>query len=53
MNLEEKIISEISGNFIIEAYQRGYRWGKRRDRGQSCPGEGTEDRKRSLWGNKF
>ena len=28
MNLEEKIISEISGNFIIEAYQRGYRWGK-------------------------
>ena len=27
MNLEEKIISEISGNFIIEAYQRGYRWG--------------------------
>lgn len=28
MNLEEKIISEIKGNFIIEAYQRGYRWGK-------------------------
>lgn len=28
MNLEEKVISEISGNFIIEAYQRGYRWGK-------------------------
>lgn len=28
MNLEEKIISEITGNFIIEAYQRGYRWGK-------------------------
>lgn len=28
MNLEEKIISEISGNFIIEAYQRGYRWGE-------------------------
>ena len=28
MNLEEKIISEISGNFIIEAYQRGYRWGR-------------------------
>ena len=26
MNLEEKIISEITGNFIIEAYQRGYRW---------------------------
>lgn len=28
MNLEEKIISEIKGNFTIEAYQRGYRWGK-------------------------
>ena len=28
MNLEEKIINEITGNFIIEAYQRGYRWGK-------------------------
>lgn len=28
MNLEEKIISEITGNFTIEAYQRGYRWGK-------------------------
>lgn len=28
MNLEEKIISEISGKFTIEAYQRGYRWGK-------------------------
>ena len=28
MNLEEKIISEITGDFIIEAYQRGYRWGK-------------------------
>lgn len=28
MNLEEKIVSEITGNFIIEAYQRGYRWGK-------------------------
>lgn len=28
MNLEEKIISEITGNFKIEAYQRGYRWGK-------------------------
>ena len=28
MNLEEKIISEINGNFTIEAYQRGYRWGK-------------------------
>lgn len=28
MNLEEKIISEITGKFIIEAYQRGYRWGK-------------------------
>lgn len=28
MNLEEKIISEITGEFTIEAYQRGYRWGK-------------------------
>lgn len=28
MNLEEKIISEIAGNFKIEAYQRGYRWGE-------------------------
>lgn len=28
MNLEEKIISEIKGDFTIEAYQRGYRWGK-------------------------
>lgn len=28
MNLEEKIISEIAGSFKIEAYQRGYRWGK-------------------------
>lgn len=28
MNLEEKIISEITGKFTIEAYQRGYRWGK-------------------------
>lgn len=28
MNLEEKMISEIIGNFSIEAYQRGYRWGK-------------------------
>lgn len=28
MNLEEKTIGNISGNFIIEAYQRGYRWGK-------------------------
>ena len=28
MNLEEKIISKIAGNFKIEAYQRGYRWGK-------------------------
>lgn len=26
MNLEEKIISDITGEFIIEAYQRGYRW---------------------------
>lgn len=28
MNLEEKIISEIKGDFTIEAYQRGYRWGE-------------------------
>lgn len=28
MNLEEKKIDEIKGNFTIEAYQRGYRWGK-------------------------
>lgn len=28
MNLEEKIISEITGKFTIEAYQRGCRWGK-------------------------
>ena len=28
MNLEEKIISEITDKFTIEAYQRGYRWGK-------------------------
>lgn len=28
MNLEEKIISKITGKFTIEAYQRGYRWGK-------------------------
>ena len=28
MNLEEKIISETTGKFTIEAYQRGYRWGK-------------------------
>ena len=28
MNLEEKKISEITGSFRIEAYQRGYRWGK-------------------------
>ena len=28
MNLEEKIISDITGKFTIEAYQRGYRWGK-------------------------
>ena len=28
MNLEEKIIGEITGKFTIEAYQRGYRWGK-------------------------
>ena len=28
MNLEEKIISEITGKFTIEAYQRGYRWEK-------------------------
>ena len=28
MNLEEKIIGDISGEFEIEAYQRGYRWSK-------------------------
>ena len=28
MNLEEKIIGDISGEFVIEAYQRGYRWSK-------------------------
>lgn len=28
MNLEEKIIGEIIGDFTIEAYQRGYRWGE-------------------------
>lgn len=28
MNLEEKIIGEIKGDFAIEAYQRGYRWGE-------------------------
>lgn len=25
MNLEEKIIGDITGEFVIEAYQRGYR----------------------------
>ncbi len=28
MNLEEKNIGSITGDFVIEAYQRGYRWGK-------------------------
>ena len=28
MNLEEKTIVDITGNFLIEAYQRGYRWGE-------------------------
>lgn len=28
MNLEEKIIGEITGEFVIESYQRGYRWSK-------------------------
>lgn len=28
MNLEEKNVAKITGEFIIEAYQRGYRWGK-------------------------
>jgi hypothetical protein len=28
MNLEQKKVCEITGNFKIEAYQRGYRWGK-------------------------
>lgn len=36
MNLEEKIISEITGEFTIEAYQRGYRWGK--DEVEHLPG---------------
>lgn len=26
MNLEERIVADISGRFLIEAYQRGYRW---------------------------
>lgn len=28
MNLEERIIGDITGEFLIEAYQRGYRWSK-------------------------
>lgn len=28
MNLEEKIIGDIAGEFVIESYQRGYRWSK-------------------------
>lgn len=28
MSLEEKIIGDITGEFVIEAYQRGYRWAK-------------------------
>lgn len=28
MNLEEKIIGDVTGEFVIEAYQRGYRWSK-------------------------
>ena len=28
MNLEEKIIGNITGEFVIEHYQRGYRWSK-------------------------
>ena len=28
MNLEERIIGTIEGEFLIEAYQRGYRWSK-------------------------
>lgn len=28
MNLEEKIVGDIAGEFVIEAYQRGYRWSK-------------------------
>jgi len=28
MNLEERIIGDIKGEFLIEAYQRGYRWSK-------------------------
>ncbi len=28
MNLTEKKVSDIFGSFVIEAYQRGYRWGK-------------------------
>lgn len=28
MNLEEILVGNISGDFVIEAYQRGYRWGE-------------------------
>ena len=26
MNLEEKIVGKITGTFVVESYQRGYRW---------------------------
>lgn len=28
IKLESKFVSEISGNFVVPSYQRGYRWGK-------------------------
>ena len=28
MNLEEKIVGKITGTFVVESYQRGYRWSK-------------------------
>ena len=28
MNLTEKIVGNITGKFVIESYQRGYRWSK-------------------------
>ena len=28
MNLTEKIVGDITGEFVIESYQRGYRWSK-------------------------
>ncbi len=29
INLEQKLVSNITGEFIIPSYQRGYRWGKK------------------------